>query len=92
MTSYAYDHDLAAPFGSLTLHDALTWAAEAEPGSRLVDYDETGLSDLEDSGSRCGFDDRELAAIRNALPEGIVLVADDVGLVARRYDHPDARP
>lgn len=92
MISYAFDRDLVEPHGSLTLRDALSWAAEAEPGSRLIDYDETGLTDLEDSGSRCGFSDRDLAAIRNALPDGIVLVADDVGLVARRYDHPDDRP
>jgi len=65
------------------VRDALLWAAAAAPGEYLIEYEDTGLTDAQDPGSRCGYDDRELDQIRAALrTRGLTLAADDRGLVA----------
>lgn len=67
----------------MSLSDALYWARDTEAGDYLIEYEDSGLSDEEDPGSRCGFDDRELAEIERVLGErGLKLVADDCGLAA----------
>jgi hypothetical protein len=66
-----------------SLSKALHWARNAEDGDYLVDWDETGMSDQDDPGSRAGYDDDELDQIRNALEKNdLTLEADDVGLRA----------
>lgn len=67
----------------ISLTDALIWATAAEVGDYLIEYEDTGLTHDEDSGSRCGFDDAELAEIHRVLSgRGLTLMADDRGLVA----------
>lgn len=67
-----------------SLSDALSWAASAADGDYLVEYDDTGMTDTQDPGSRCGYDDIELDQIRRALADReMTLVADDRGLVAQ---------
>lgn len=67
----------------MTLAEAIRWARTAAAGDRLIDYDETGLTDAQDPGSRCGFDDAELADIEAVLRHNdLTLTADDRGLVA----------
>lgn len=51
----------------MTLADAFAWARSAAAGTYLIRYEDTGLSAEEDPGSRCGFDDRELAEIGAVL-------------------------
>lgn len=63
---------------------ALRWAATAVAGEYLVKYEDTGLTDSEDPGSRCGYGDDELDAIRRELGKrDLTLAADDCGLVAQ---------
>jgi len=70
----------------MALSAALSWAGEAGPGDYLIHYEDTGLTDEEDPGSRCGFDDAELDAIRVTLRRrGLTLSADDRGLVAEAH-------
>ena len=60
---------------------AIEWARETSAGNYLVRYEDTGMTDLEDPGSRCGFGDDKLAEIGRALGRrGLRLVADDRGL------------
>ena len=67
-----------------SLTSALAWARTAEAGEYLVEYEDTGMTDAEDSGSRCGYDDAEIAEIRDMLwRRSLRLVADDRGLVAQ---------
>ncbi len=71
-----YTADLAA---------ALEWAGTADAGDYLVRYEDTGMTDRDDPGSRCGYGDDELDAIQRELsPRGLMLQADDVGLVAAK--------
>lgn len=73
-----------APAYEASLTDALDWALDCDAGDYLVEYSETGLTDTEDPGSRCGYGDDELDAIRRVLAErDLTLVADDRGLVAQ---------
>lgn len=66
-----------------SLTDAVAWAETAEAGEYLVHYEDTGLTSAEDPGSRCGYDDAELAEIGQVLgARDLRLVADDRGLVA----------
>lgn len=66
-----------------SLADARVWALEAEAGDYLVEYEEDGLDEVSDPGSRCGFGDDELAEIDAILARrDLRLVADDCGLVA----------
>lgn len=68
---------------TMTLTDAISWARTADAGDYLIHYEDTGLSAEEDPGSRCGFGDDELDAIRASLRgRGLTLEADDRGLVA----------
>lgn len=63
---------------------ALAWAETAVAGEYLVEYEDTGLTEAEDPGSRCGYDDAELAQIQRALAaRDLRLAADDRGLVAQ---------
>lgn len=67
-----------------SLPRALDWASDASAGEYLVEYSETGMTDVEDPGSRCGYDDSDLDAIRRALAErGLTLTSDDRGLMAQ---------
>lgn len=67
----------------MTITDAMTWARSADAGDYLLRYEDTGLTHGEDPGSRCGFDDRELAEIGTVLRgRGLQLQADDQGLIA----------
>jgi len=67
-----------------SLSTALTWAASAAAGDYLVEYEDTGMTDRDDPGSRCGYDDRGLDEIRRVLERReLTLTADDRGLVAR---------
>jgi len=67
----------------MSLSDALEWAAWAAVGEYLIEYEDSGLTDEQDPGSRCGFGDDELDAIRSALSNrGLSLTADDRGLRA----------
>lgn len=72
-----------------SLTEALVWAADAVVGDYLVQYEDTGMTDAEDPGSRCGYDDAELDAIRDALDErGLNLITDDRGLLCGgRQEH-----
>lgn len=66
-----------------SISEALDWASTAEAGDYLVQYEDTGMSHDDDPGSRCGYDDAELAQIRDSLRErDLTLTADDRGLVA----------
>lgn len=61
--------------------EALEWATYAEPGQYLCEYADDGLTAEEDTGSRCGFDDRELDELQSILRErDLCLETDDVGL------------
>lgn len=63
---------------------AMRWARAAVQGDYLITYEDSGLTDDEDPGSRCGFDDAELAEIEAELRKrGLTLLADDVGLYAQ---------
>lgn len=65
----------------MTLSDAIVWARTCDADDYLVRYADSGLSDDEDPGSRCGFDDSELAEIESALRgRDLTLTADDRGL------------
>lgn len=76
-------HDEVEPYEA-SLTEALRWAADAEAGSYLVEYEDTGLTDAQDPGSRCGYSDDELDQIRRALGDrDLTLTADDRGLVAQ---------
>ena len=67
-----------------SLADALAWASTAVDGEYLVHYEDTGMTDAEDPGSRCGYGDDELDTIRRALAKrDLTLTADDRGLVAK---------
>lgn len=75
-----------------SMTEAREWAMTAEAGEYLVEYDDDDLDDVSDSGSRCGFDDQQLAEIEYILGDrDLKLTADDRGLVAeavsvdRRY-------
>lgn len=65
------------------INEARAWARSAEDGDYLVEYEDTGMTDVEDVGSRCGYDDFELAEIESILrARDLTLRADDVGLQA----------
>lgn len=67
----------------MTLGDALRWAKTADHGDYLITWEESGLTDHEDGGSRAGFDDMELDEIGNVLARNnLTLLADDNGLYA----------
>lgn len=67
------------------LATALEWVRTASDGNYLVKYEDTGLTDEQDPGSRCGYSDPELNEIRAALQaRGLTLQADDQGLMAAR--------
>jgi hypothetical protein len=67
----------------MTIGEAREWALECEAGDYLVEYEDDGLDEASDPGSRCGFGDDELDAIGRILSDrGMKLEADDVGLVA----------
>lgn len=67
----------------MDIQEAFQWAREAGAGDYLITYEDSGLSDTEDLGSRCGFDDSELAEIEGVLRgRDLKLEADDCGLVA----------
>jgi hypothetical protein len=67
-----------------SLADALAWARWADAGEYLVSYEETGMTDVEDPGSRCGYSDDGLDEISRVLGQrGLTLTADDCGLVAQ---------
>lgn len=67
----------------MTKQEAIEWARGAEEGEYLIEYEDTGLSAAQDPGSRCGFDDAELDAIRCELARrDLSLEADDQGLIA----------
>jgi hypothetical protein len=78
-----------------SISDALTWAASAEDGEYLVEYEDTGMTAEQDPGSRCGYDDAELDQIRRALADrDLTLIADDRGLMAlaaQSTERPGAR-
>lgn len=66
-----------------TLSDAVAWALVALPGEYLIRYADSEFTDAEDPGSRCGYGDEELDAIRAALrSRGLALGSDDLGLLA----------
>jgi hypothetical protein len=66
------------------LTDALAWARTAEAGEYLVEYEDTGMTDVEDPGSRCGYSDADHWEINRVLGRrNMMLVADDRGLVAQ---------
>ena len=57
------------------------WAKTVDAGEYLATYDDTVG---EDSGSRCGYADSELAQIRSRLAErGLEIESDDRGLIVR---------
>lgn len=67
----------------MTLTDAIHWTRTAEAGDYLITYEDSGLTHEEDPGSRCGFDDQELAQIELAQRQrDLALGADDRGLRA----------
>jgi hypothetical protein len=75
--------DDIAPYEA-SISDALDWAVTADAGDYLVTYDDTGMTNAEDPGSRCGYGDDELDAIRHELGKhNLTLTADDRGLVAQ---------
>jgi hypothetical protein len=77
------NHVLSAAF-ALEERRSARWAQAANAGDYLARYSADDLDDVSDSGSRCGLDDAELAAIEKKLnARGLTLVADDRGLVAR---------
>lgn len=79
----AMDDSGEEPYEAL-LPRALEWASACKDGEYLVEYSETGMTDVEDPGSRCGYDDVGLDKIRRVLSEReMTLEADDRGLVAR---------
>lgn len=56
----------------------------AVAGEYLAYYDET----TRDDGSRCGYSDSELSAIRVQLRKrGLALIADDRGLLVIAQEH-----
>jgi hypothetical protein len=66
----------------MTLTQAIKIAKSADAGDYLIEYADTGLTDAEDPGSRCGFGDDELAEIEQVLARrGLSLRADDEGLL-----------
>lgn len=66
-----------------SLSDAHRWARTAKAGEYLVTYAQSGLTDAEDPGSRCGYSDPELDDLGRTLRErGLSLEADDRGLCA----------
>lgn len=67
----------------MTTQEAIAWAKTAAAGDTMIAYEDSGLTDQEDPGSRCGFGDDELAEIESVLSDrGLTLSATDVGLVA----------
>ena len=61
----------------------LQWAETCSAGQYLTTYEDDGLDDVSDHGSRCGRDDAALDAIKRTLRRrDLRLVADDRGLVA----------
>ena len=63
----------------------LQWAETCSAGQYLTTYEDDGLDDVSDHGSRCGRDDAALDAIRRVLRgRGMQLVADDRGLCAAK--------
>lgn len=67
----------------MTLTDALAWAQTADAGTYLITYEDSGLTNDEDPGSRCGFSDPELDEIRDVLwARDLRLDTDDLGLIA----------
>lgn len=67
----------------MDITEARIWATTAVSGEYLIRYEDSGLTDAEDPGSRCGFDDAELDEIRSMLgARDLGLSADDRGLVA----------
>lgn len=62
----------------------MQWAETAMAGEYLATYEDCGLDDVSDPGSRCGRDDSTLDAIKRTLRgRDLRLVADDRGLVAK---------
>lgn len=79
------DHTKAAtePYVA-SLAAGIAWARTAKAGEYLVTYAETGMTDDEDPGSRCGYSDLGLEEIRRVLShDGLTLTADGRGLVAQ---------
>jgi hypothetical protein len=67
-----------------SLTSALVWARTAKAGEYLVEYEDTGMTDVEDPGSRCGYSDLALDEIGHVLlRRNLTLTADDRGLVAQ---------
>ena len=63
-----------------TLTALRTWASTAAAGDYLARYEDSG-DDVSDPGSRCGYSDEQLHAMREVLGErGRRLESDDVGL------------
>lgn len=71
----------------MELREAIEWAQECEAGDYLIEYEDCDSTPEEDPGSRCGFDDQELDAIRSVLRgRDMTLSADDRGLLAETRD------
>lgn len=74
--------EIAPYVASLTA--AIAWARTAKAGAYLFEYEATGMTDVDDPGSRCGYSDSDLAEIESVLGRrDMTLVADDRGLVAQ---------
>lgn len=67
----------------MDITQAILWARAAESGEYLVRWSDDDLDSDSDSGSRGGFGDDELAAIKSVLSKrDLRLTADDEGLKA----------
>jgi hypothetical protein len=66
----------------MSREEALAWAREAEAGDYLHEWEDDGLDEVSDPGSRGGYDDETLDSVEDVLRErDLTLRADDCGLV-----------
>jgi hypothetical protein len=65
-----------------TYSEIRSLARTVDAGKYLITYEDSGVTDAEDPGSRCGMDDTQLSEIEEILSgRGLTLDADDRGLV-----------
>lgn len=71
-------------YETMSLTELTKWARQADAGEYLVEYENTGITDIEDPGSMCGYGADELDAVKAELAmRDLSLEADDRGLVVQ---------
>lgn len=67
-----------------TYSERREFAQSATAGEYFAQFDDDGLDEMSDPGSRCGYGDDELDDLERLLnARGLTLTTDDIGLVVR---------